>query len=151
MSGPAPQLRNGGQSRAVSIRRLPSLSGRRTVEAQSLTQPQPHGSTQIKRNDRPEVMEAALDANGDRGNHSVPPGSQGNFPKFPSTKPRYISVIAMAFSCVIFFGTVHASVVASDEVSSPEPARRLSQCASCGSVGIIVPTTPSCLFSQSNS
>lgn len=83
MAGPTSHSRSGHKSRAA-LRRLPSLrDGRRAVEAQSLTQPS--GSRPSKSNVRQEVMEAALDANGDRASDNAgPPGSQGNFPQFPS-------------------------------------------------------------------
>lgn len=86
MSGSSSPMMGGGRARAATIRRLPSLPGRRAVEAHSLTQPQPSERTNVKTSPRQQqVMEAALDANGDRGDNSVPPGSQGNFPQLPST------------------------------------------------------------------
>lgn len=88
MSGSSSPMTGGGVSRSATIRRLPSLPGRRAVEAHSLTQPQPSGRPTVKSSARQEVMEAALDANGDRGDNSVPPGSQGNFPQLPSATPE---------------------------------------------------------------
>lgn len=107
MSGPSPRVGGGGQPRTASIKRLPSLPGRRAVEAHSFTQPQPSGGNSVKPNARQEVMEAALHANGNATDRPVPPGSQGHFPNLPhdltSDITRRSAVIAACGAATIWW------------------------------------------------